>query len=217
MGRAVLRLALTSSTSVVGVAVGSAEETLAFQQVNTERRHAEEITVLVQNVVAESGVKITNLEALVLDVGPGRFTGLRVGIATALGLAIGLDLSVVQLSSLEILAAEYHQSDQAVVAVIDARRDEVFLQRFEPNGSSYEVVVGKPNELGSFCNGAVIVGDGADRYQEIFGEAVQVGAAPSASVMLRMAEGRKVCDAGQIEPLYLRDPDAVPNIKTRQS
>ncbi|MDH4280614.1 MAG: tRNA (adenosine(37)-N6)-threonylcarbamoyltransferase complex dimerization subunit type 1 TsaB, partial [Acidimicrobiia bacterium] len=173
---AVLALALSSSTGVMSAAVGpiGAADPLAAVTLPTDRRHAEEISPLIQKLLADSGVTLGDLDVLIVDRGPGRFTGLRVGLATIKTLAFALAVPVVGLTSLEILAAVAQRRSidddaearsaptaiTAITAVIDARRNEVFQQRFgidlAPVG---EPSVGPAAELAARAEG-IVVGDG---------------------------------------------------------
>jgi len=125
-------LAVTSSTAVVGVAAASSVDggpvqVVASEQITTDRRHAEELTPMIASVLADAGWSVGGVDAFAVDIGPGRFTGLRVGLATVRSLALAVDAPVVGITSLELLAAEH---PGAVTAVVDARRSEVFQQRF---------------------------------------------------------------------------------------
>jgi len=211
MGRSMLTLAITTSTSIVGIAMGS-----SIRQIETDRRHAEEIPLLISQVAEQESVKVSEIERLVVDIGPGRFTGLRVGVAIAKGLALATGAEVVGLTSLEILAAG-HQA-RPVAAVIDARRGEVFQQVFGPNGPLDAPVVGDPTVLGPQLGEVSSIGDGADRYRDQYGgEAMSYlnGGVPSAAVMLRLADVRPSIKGDELVPVYLRDPDVTVNIKTR--
>ncbi len=238
-----LALAVTTATGVVGVAVGPVGgEALAAVQLETDRRHAEELIPRIQEVTADAGVTLAELGTLVVDVGPGRFTGLRIGLATVRSLAFALRIPVVGLTTLEILAAgwpgatEAEGGDEAaakqdrrrqpslVTAVIDARRGEVFQQVFlvEP-GSRPEVsprgepLVGRADDVVAEAEGT-LVGDGADHYCDVYrshGRAVLAGHNPDATVMLALAHSRPARPGVEIEPFYLRDPDVNPNVKIR--
>lgn len=213
-----LTLAVTSSTAAVGVAVGPAGAgpgDVVHHHLETDRRHSEELTPLVQAALAEAAVTVDEVELLVADIGPGRFTGLRVGLATVRTLALATGTRVVGLSSLEVLAAA--EVERPLVAVIDARRAEVFQQRFNADGPATEPVVGRPEELEADAAGCLVVGDGADRYQALYGEGVRVGRAPSAAVMVGLALGRPSAPGPEVAPLYLRDPDVNVNVKTRHT
>ncbi|MFT7600060.1 MAG: tRNA threonylcarbamoyladenosine biosynthesis protein TsaB [Acidimicrobiales bacterium] len=209
-----LILGLTSSTASVGVAIAADGHVLASRQAKTDRRHAEEITPMIEAVLASAGVSIRTIDRLAVDVGPGRFTGLRVGLATARGLALALDRPVVGVSSLELLGAAH--DERPLVAVIDARRNEVFQQTFGSDGTVSDAIVGNPAELGSALpRGAIVVGDGADRYAEYYGDSVLPGRDPLAEQLVRLAAYRPALAGHLVEPLYLRDPDVQVNIKTR--
>jgi tRNA threonylcarbamoyladenosine biosynthesis protein TsaB len=193
-------------------------------------------------VTAEAGVTLAEVATLVVDIGPGRFTGLRVGLATVRSLAFALRIPVVGLSTLEILAAgwpgdtEAEGGDEAaatlgwglhpslVTAVVDARRGEVFQQVFRvAPGSRPEVsprgepVIGRAEDVVAEAEGT-LVGDGADHYFEVYrahGLPVLPGRNPDAGVMLALARSRPARAGIEIEPLYLRDPDVNPNVKLR--
>lgn len=216
MGPTVLIVGLTSSTATVGVAVASDGRMLASRQASTDRRHAEEITPMLVEVVREAGVQLGQVSRLAVDIGPGRFTGLRVGLATARALALAVERPVVGISSLELLSAAVE--DRPVAAVIDARRNEVFQQLIEADGSTTGPAVGPPAELAALLPpGTVIVGDGADRYASIYGPGVMLGAEPAAEVLVSMAAERPAVPGAQVRPLYLRQPDVQINIKTRDN
>ncbi len=222
-------LALSSSTGVISAAVGliDAATPLAAATLATDRRHAEEISPLVQKLLADSGIGLGDLGLLVVDRGPGRFTGLRVGLATIKTLAFALDVPVVGLTSLEILAAVVRSRPGAdggpdqITAVIDARRNEVFQQSFGIDAdSSTSPEVGPAADLAARATG-VVVGDGLDRYRADYeaaaveGAELVAGVNVDAAVMIAVAADLTSSAGSAIEPLYLRDPDVNPNVKIR--
>lgn len=217
-----LCLAVTSSTSVVGVAVGRAGAPSAdavAHEVATDRRHAEELTPLVARTLADAGLTLDQIECFAVDVGPGRFTGLRVGLATVRTLALVSARPVVALSSLEILAAA--ETGGPVLAVVDARRGEVFQQRFGPDGPEGPPVVGRPEDVAPGPGGGqpalAVVGDGADRYPAWYGAGLRPGREPSAAVMVTLAGHRPAVPGHLVAPVYLRDPDVHINVTTRHT
>lgn len=223
-------LAVTSSTGVMSLAVGPVgpgrPTDVVSVDVPTERRHAEKLGPRLRDLLVAAGIGFDDLERLVVDVGPGRFTGLRVGLATVRALAFALDRPVVGLTSLEVLAAgprgERGEPADVVTAVVDARRQEVFQQVFAGGLPDGPARVGRAEELVAEARGRV-VGDGADRYREIYTDADRApaglvlveGRHPRAVDMLRLAAGREPAPGTSIEPVYLRDPDAKANIRTR--
>lgn len=220
-----LCLAVTSSTSVVGVAVGRAgapSTDAVAHEVATDRRHAEELIPLVARTLADAGLTLDQIECFAVDVGPGRFTGLRVGLATVRTLALAAGRPVVALSSLEILAAA--ETGGPVLAVVDARRGEVFQQRFGPDGPEGPPVVGRPDDVAPSGGDSeppaaalVAVGDGADRYPEWYGAGLRPGREPSAAVMVTLAGHRPAVPGHLVAPVYLRDPDVHVNVTTRHT
>ncbi len=231
-----LALALSSSTGVMSAAVGRVGEADALAAVTTitDRRHAEEISPLVQKLLADSGVTLGELELLIVDRGPGRFTGLRVGLATIKTLGFALGVPVVGLTSLEILAAVARSRSivgveaavpQAaapiITAVIDARRNEVFQQRFNADLHPADPPAVGPAAALAAEAGGIVIGDGLDRYRSDYEAAAVAGAElvagidVDAAVMLAVAADQVTVSGSKIEPLYLRDPDVNPNVKVR--
>jgi tRNA threonylcarbamoyladenosine biosynthesis protein TsaB len=150
------------------------------------------------------GVRPTQLEGIVVGTGPGSFTGLRMGVATARALSFSLDVPLAGVSTLAALAA----GSPEALAVIDARRGEVFVLDGEPR-------VLKPEDVD--VRGRVCVGDGAVRYRVTFEEhGAQIPAdadpvhVPHARFHAQLAE--RFGPADEVEPVYLRAPDAKPSV-----
>ncbi len=219
-----LTLAVTSSTSMVGAALverinGSEFSILASEQSSTDRRHAEELTPMIASVLSQAGRTVREVERFAVDIGPGRFTGLRVGLTTVRTLALAVDRPVVGITSLETLAAAH--PGRTVASIIDARRAEVFQQRFGASGPLDAPGFGQPEAMAARLQpGDLLVGDGADRYAEVFA-ALDVehllGQEPSAELVGRLSLDRPGAPGPSVVPLYLRDPDVQINIKTRHN
>jgi tRNA threonylcarbamoyladenosine biosynthesis protein TsaB len=227
-------LAVSSSTGVMSIAVQApaaptGDPTILSAEVDSDRRHAEELVPRIRELLTAAELVPGDLELLAVDVGPGRFTGLRVGLATIRALAFAGPTPVVGATSLEILAAGTDPSPRGddvpheVTAVIDARRQEVYQQRFVDGVAAEPPVVGRPADLAPLARG-VVVGDGADRYPEHYGPDADpaprstemvAGRHPRAVDLLALAAKRTPQPGTSIRPLYLRDPDAKANIRTR--
>jgi tRNA threonylcarbamoyladenosine biosynthesis protein TsaB len=196
-----LVLALDTST-VVNVGVARGDRVLAAATVADRMAHAEQLMPLVSECLDSAGVSADDLDELVVGVGPGPFTGLRVGVATAQVLSYVLGLELRGICSLDVLAAQFTdaRSGEFVVAT-DARRHEVYWARYSPAGARIgEPRVARPDEVPRLR----VVGPAADLYPD------RLQAAPgprSIDPGVLASRGATLPDAGH-EPLYLRHPDA---------
>jgi tRNA threonylcarbamoyl adenosine modification protein YeaZ len=166
-------------------------------------RSSRAATVLedVDALLRQAGAHTREIEALAVGVGPGSFTGVRIGLATARGLAFALDVPVAGVSTLAALAA----GAPGALPVVDARRGEVFVLQGEPR-------VVDPGKL-EVANGTVCVGSGAVRYRALLEAAGAVVPpdgderhVPRARFHAELAHDFGPAEA--VEPLYLRVPDA---------
>jgi tRNA threonylcarbamoyladenosine biosynthesis protein TsaB len=228
-------VAIETATETVGVAVRTADGVEADFTLTGRRRHVETLTPALSHLLEQVGLTPDQIDAVAVDIGPGLFTGLRVGVAAAKGLAQSLGLGVIGVTSLEILTAAAARSAVrgVVVACVDARRGEVFASARELNASgavTAEVVPAglfTPSELAEALGAlggaaAHAVGDGALRYADVLTaiDGVDVAAPalsfppPSTLVALalaRLEEGRPPVEAGCVVPLYMREADAKSN------
>lgn len=228
-------LAIETATERVSVAVGGHDGILALAEIDRGRRHAENLMPAVDFVFRTAEVDRLDIDAIAVDVGPGLFTGMRVGIATAKAVAAALEVPVVTATSLELVAAPFAESDEPVLAVVDARKGEVFSALFrrrdgdfravtEPRCGSIDDLIESVHERGQ---SVTCVGDGAVRYREVLAEEPlfrMVGAEyahPSAATLVRIAHRRALneiwTEPDRVEALYLRRPDAEINWSTRTS
>jgi tRNA threonylcarbamoyladenosine biosynthesis protein TsaB len=190
-------LAFDLATSVVTTALVREGEPLA-ERVSKPRSVLEDVDFLLR----EANIEPSELDALAVGIGPGSFTGVRIGLATARALAFALDVPAAGVSTLDMLAA----GAPGAVPVIDAKRGEVFALL---DGGPRCV---KPDEL-SPAPGTLCVGDGALRYRAILEEHGAVIPPDESDQHLPRARflaslARNFGPAEAIEPLYLRLPDA---------
>jgi tRNA threonylcarbamoyladenosine biosynthesis protein TsaB len=197
-----LMLAFDTATEVATSALVDDGEVLA-ERTSRARTLLEDVDALLR----QGGANARDLDALAVGIGPGSFTGVRIGLATARGLALALDLPGAGVSTLAAIAA----GAPGAIPVVDARRHEVFA-----------LVDGEPSVLApadlAFEPVAVLVGDGARRYRELFEEGGAVVPPddderhlPRARFHAALAGALGPID--EIEPLYLRVPDAVRSVK----
>lgn len=201
----VLALDTATPTLVVGLArwwPGADAEVLAERAEASGNRHAELLTPTIRAVLADAGRSVADLDAVVTGLGPGPFTGLRVGVVTAAALADARGLPVVGVCSLDAIGSGPR------TVVTDARRKELYWAAYGPDGSRVAgPAVDRPGDL---PRTPPLVGD-ATVGTERLGEPVTAADVTTAG-LLRAAAAQLAGDAGRVplEPLYLRRPDAVP-------
>jgi tRNA threonylcarbamoyl adenosine modification protein YeaZ len=201
MNEAPLVLALDTST-VVNVGLARGDQVLATATVADQMAHVEQLMPLVSECVDAAGIRMADLDQLIVGLGPGPFTGLRVGVVTArvLGYALGVELRGV--CSLDVLAAQFVGASQSeFVVATDARRREVYWARYSRLGVRLEQPrVSRPSDVPPLS----VIGPAADLYAD----QLQVVSGPrSMDPGVLATFGATLPDAGH-EPLYLRHPDA---------
>lgn len=127
-------LAIETATEVCSVALVHGETVIARSEL-APRRHAERVLPMADEVLAEAGIGKHALDAIAVGRGPGAFTGVRLAISLAQGMAMALDLPVVTISSLAALALEAPEDDAAILAVIDARMGEIYAACYQRDGN----------------------------------------------------------------------------------
>lgn len=227
-----LILGIETATEQVGVAVGGHEGVIATFEVTRGRRHAEILAPAIQFTLKQAGIELSEIGCVAVDVGPGLFTGMRVGLAAGKALAQALRIPMIGISSLDLLAFPCRHTDRVVVPVIDARKGEVFwsMYRQVPGGIQQVAVpaVGPVDELIADLlarsQDALCVGDGADRYRDeiLDGFRCEIGPPvhPPVGALVQLAHARALREEwtrpNEIEPIYLRAPDAQINWAVRE-
>jgi tRNA threonylcarbamoyl adenosine modification protein YeaZ len=172
--------------------------------------------------VADAGVTTADLTEVAVGVGPGPFTGLRVGVVTALTLGSTLGLRTHGVCSLDILAAELVQDggiEAEFLVATDARRKEVYWAHYRPQGERAERLDGPhvsyPADLATLHAGMPVLGRGATLYPDEL-VALDGPLDPSAAALARAVAAGSVEEL-PLEPLYLRRPDAAPLVMPKQA
>jgi tRNA threonylcarbamoyl adenosine modification protein YeaZ len=206
-------LALDSSTDAVSVAIHHGSTILAERTVDAARRHAEVLMPLVDEVVAASGAVPADLSAIAAGIGPGGFTGLRVGLVSARTLALALQIPCHGVMSLDAIAYAaltqgFVDRDHPFGVAIDARRREVFWARYEAGRRVGDAQADRPGDIAQdVLRGLPVVGDAAATYPEAFTQWIQ--ASPTAAAIARIASD-PACGFATMPaaPVYVRRPDA---------
>lgn len=213
-----LLLALDTATAAVTVAAHDGTHVVAERSVVNIRRHAEILTPTINDVMTQAGRAPRELTAVAVGVGPGPFTGLRVGLATAVTLGLALDIPVYGVCSLDAIAEGIRRTggpDRFAVAT-DARRKEVYWAGYVVEGDRIRRQHGlprvdKPADLPPEVLAGPVAGAGPRLYPEHFAvglDVEQVSAADLATFAVReLGAGSGLLP---VQPLYLRQPDATP-------
>ena len=225
-GIGVIVLGIETSTPQTSVAFGTESEMLASTSIGGKSRQESVIPTLEQ-LARWAGIELTHVGGIVVGIGPGLFTGLRVGVETAKTLAQVLLVPIVGITSLDALAYAVRYSAKRIVSVIDARRGEVFFAgyRAAPGGvmRDGEYAVGSPDhlvaELEAVAGEVLCVGNGAILYRreiEALGSRIELAspaaAHPDAAALVELAVPRILREEYDrlydVVPLYLRRSDA---------
>lgn len=219
-------LGIETATSICSVGIADGEQVIAELRFNIKNIHAEILAESIQQLLKLSGVPVQRFSAFAVSIGPGSFTGLRIGLATAKGLAFASGKPVVAVSTLQALAASNQFSvcsePYAVVPVIKARQGEVYTARFqnawpEPVLQSDELLLRVEQFQQWLEPPAVLCGSGVAmlRQRGIFESLSEVAVVPEAAAMLsggviarlgaaKLARGA-IADLPNLEPRYLQE------------
>lgn len=202
-----ITLAIDTST-IVCAGLARDGEVIAGASVGDQRSHAELLAETVRELLAGAGLALGDVDQVAIGVGPGPFTGLRVGIATGRTLAWLAGLSARGVCSLDVLAAQWVASDAApdcdFIVTTDARRKELYWARYGASGVRIgEPQVSAPQALPDLPVG----GPGAAVHPEALGDRIATTAPTKLDPGFFAAHAADLPDVG-LEPLYLRKPDA---------
>jgi tRNA threonylcarbamoyladenosine biosynthesis protein TsaB len=209
-------LLIETSTAVLSVALSENGTVVASRECHEPRLQASLTAPLVKEVLDSKGLAVRDCDAICVGKGPGSYTGLRVGVSTAKGLAFGAGLPLIAIGSLDILAQAAIDGNHTVIPMIDARRMEVYTAVFSPAGEQLTPVEAKIIGQDSFADylekGPVLfIGDGALKCQDVITHpnASFKEAWPLASNMAPLAEAayneKRFEDLAYFEPFYLKD------------
>ena len=212
---------IETSTALCSVALAEGGEITAYRESSAAKAHASLTAVFVQEVLQERGLKLEDCDAVCVSMGPGSYTGLRVGVSTAKGLCFGSGMPLIAVGTLDTLVAQAEKivgqagNPRFIVPMIDARRMEVYAAVFE-NGNQITKTAPAIIDENSFAEyleqGSVLfIGDGAGKCADVIKhpDAHFCQCHPKASSMLAPALGaykdKRFEDVAYFEPFYLKE------------
>ncbi len=228
-----LILNIETSTQVCSISLSDDGIITGIKESHTKNSHSELLTIFAQQLINDQAYEFKDLDAIAVSMGPGSYTGLRIGVSTAKGLCYSLDKPLIAISTLEAMAAgmiqemENIEDDYLFCPMIDARRMEVYSALFTPDISMHRKILAEIIDENSFSkdlknNTIVFGGDGAPKCKEILDKNQNTifldDFLPSSRFMAHLAEEKfqnKIFeDVAYFEPFYLKDFVAgIPRVK----
>lgn len=217
-------LALDSSGLVASVAVVTEEAMLAEYTVNYKKTHSQTLLPMLEEIVKMIDMELSEIDAIAVAAGPGSFTGLRIGSATAKGLGLALNKPIIPVPTLDGLAYNLFGTDKVICPLMDARRNQVYTGLYEFNKEEFRIVkqqnVVTVEEIIDTINQqgkeVIFLGDGTAVYKEIIREKIKVDyqfapvhlnrqrAGAVGALAIQLYQKKQIETAEQHEPVYLR-------------
>ena len=226
-----LILGIETSTAATSVSLWSQQGRVAGTTLVRDRGHVEFLMPAILQTAELAGVSFDQLTGVAVGLGPGLFTSLRVGVATAKTLAQTLDVPIVGVSSLDLLAFSVRFTPKLICACVDARRGEVFAAFYRKALGGLrrinEYLAWEPKSLAAEASAygerVLFVGNGAEVYPDAFGGIGEVASGgtqfPRAEALCELAalrfQRQETTPVGFVEPLYVRLSDAEINWERR--
>lgn len=199
-----LILGFDTSSAHCAAALLRGDSVLAQRREEMAKGQAERLMPLLEELLTEGGVTWADLNAIAVGIGPGNFTGIRISVSAARGLALGLDVPAIGVSSLE---AQAFGQEKPVISSLDARRDHLYLQIDAAHPGLFTT-----DNLPPLATGARCIGHRTDEIAARCGGTVAEARYPLAEAIARVAATRLAQpDLPAPAPLYLREADAAPS------
>jgi tRNA threonylcarbamoyladenosine biosynthesis protein TsaB len=218
-------LGIETSTTTGSVAVVSENGVIAQYSLNIEVTHSERLMSTVDRVLKDTGLTITDMDGYAVAIGPGSFTGLRIGLAAVKGLALVTGKPIAAVPTLEALAWNLPYSAYPVCPMLDARKNEVYAAMYWFDGTTFvrvmaEAVISLSHLSELISEKTLFTGEASHLFREeivnLFGDralfapvsAILPSAATIAEIGLNMIKNGKQADLDSVTPLYIRRSEA---------
>ncbi len=227
-------LAIDTSATAASAALCDENKIIGEFFINTKLTHSRTLMPMVESLLANTNVQTSDITAVAVNCGPGSFTGVRIGVAAAKGLAFADDLPCIEVSTLESLAYNVQSANGIICPVMDARCSQVYNALFKCDGVKPErlcedralSIVELSDELKGYDERIIFVGDGAELCYNAMKELLpNVELAPmtvrfqrassTALIALEKFNNNEVLSAAEIMPMYLRLPQAQRELKKK--
>lgn len=224
-----LILNIETSTTVCSVCISKDGKVLSFRESNDEKTHAKLLTVFIDEIVKEQNIKFDDFDAVAVSMGPGSYTGLRIGVSTAKGLCYAKDLPLIAINTLQAMANGVAQKikngeieindfeNSILVPMIDARRMEVYSSFFNSKIETIREIKAEIIDETSYQEilenkQMIFFGDGSEKIKNtvkhknaIFINDINTSSLPMADIAEKAYRNSEFKDIAYFEPFYLKD------------
>ena len=225
-------LGIESAALVASVAIIDENVTIAEYTTNFKKTHSETLLPMLDEIVKMTGISLSELSAIAVSGGPGSFTGLRIGAASAKGLGLSLDLPLIHVPTLDAMALNIYASDALIVPIMDARRNQVYTGIYK-NDTKLEVKVPsmavsidelfeilKETDAKEKTGRAIFLGDGVPVFREYIDKNLEIShdfapanlnrqrASNIAMLGMEMLKSGNIISADDMRPEYFRKSQA---------
>lgn len=217
-------LALDSSGLVATVAIVTEDAMLAEYTVNYKKTHSQTLLPMLDEIVKMVEMELSEVDAIAVAAGPGSFTGLRIGSATAKGLGLALNKPIIAVPTLDGLAYNLYGTNKIICPMMDARRNQVYTGLYEFVGKEFRIIKQQAalavedilEEVNQLGREVIFLGDGVPVYQEIIKERTKVDyefapahlnrqrAGAIGALGMQYYQNNQLQTAAEHEPVYLR-------------
>lgn len=217
-------LAIDSSGLVASVAIVTEDELLAEYTINYRKTHSQTLLPMLDEIVKITNIDLKDIDAIAISKGPGSFTGLRIGSATAKGLAMVLDIPIIPVATVDGLAYNLYKSDNVICPLMDARRNQVYTGLYKWIDGEFKVLLEQrplaieeiTEEINKIAEEVIFIGDGIKVFENQLKETIKVNYSFAPAHLSRQRAGaigalgikyyKKgiMTDADEFVPTYLR-------------
>ena len=228
-------LGIETSSMAASVAVIEDNKLICEYTINTKKTHSQKLMPMIENMLGLSDLNVREIDAIAVCEGPGSFTGLRIGMATAKAIAHVNDIPVIGVNSLEALAANMNLCDKKICSILDAQRNQVYTGRYQYEGTKLveikEIGIQQIDELleelAQSGEQWILVGEAVYKYEDKIREISNIEI-PAASnnvtkagslcsvAKVKFDEGKDIFDCYTVNPLYIRKSQAEEQYEEKQ-
>lgn len=222
-----LILLIETATQICSVAIANGKKIIAKREIDIPNAHSSKLSLLIEEVMKEAQIAYKELSAIAVSKGPGSYTGLRIGVSSAKGFAYALDIPLISIETLKILykGVERKYPNSNTVAMIDARRMEVYSSIYDEKGNVIKDISADIIEEGIYDKylvgekDFVFVGDGAEKSMNSFRDnknirfdsEIHLTVDLMAELAFEKYENKDFEDVAYFEPYYLKNFVAAPS------